>query len=158
MYMHPKRLMECRVQHVIFHRHVKVGEDIEHHARIITYAVIKKRKAKLISLLTNDMDMDVEDMVGIYRKRWEIELLFKQLKQNFPLRYFYRESANTIKIKIWVTLIGNLLLMVMQRRIKQVEAFQISQRCSVSYLCTMSSYLCTMSTATRSSNIQRRTG
>ena len=42
MYMHPKGLMECRVQHVIFHRHVKNGEDIEHHARIITYVDIKK--------------------------------------------------------------------------------------------------------------------
>ena len=69
------------------------------------------------------MDMEVEDIVAIYRKRWEIELLFKQLKQNFPLRYFYGESANAIKIQIWVTLIANLLLMVMQRRIKRSWSF-----------------------------------
>ena len=77
MYMHPEGLMEYRVQHVIFHKHLKDGEDIEHHARIITYVDIKKGKAKLVSLLTNDMDMEVEDIVAIYRKRWEIELLFK---------------------------------------------------------------------------------
>ena len=59
---------------------------------------------------------------AIYRKRWEIEL-FKQLKQNFPLRYFYGESANAIKIQIWVTLIANLLLMVMQRRITRSWSF-----------------------------------
>ena len=123
MYMHPEGLMECRVQHVIFHKHVKDGEDIEHHARIITYVDIKNGKARLVSLLTNDMNMEVEDIVGIYRKRWEIELLFKQLKQNFPLRYFYGESANAIKIQIWVTLIANLLLMVMQRRIKRSWSF-----------------------------------
>ena len=35
------------------------------------------------------MEMPVEEIVAIYRKRWEIELLFKQIKQNFPLRYFY---------------------------------------------------------------------
>ena len=35
MYMHPKGLMECRVQHVIFHKHVKEGEDIEHHAHVL---------------------------------------------------------------------------------------------------------------------------
>ena len=69
------------------------------------------------------MNMEVEDIVGIYRKRWVIELLFKQLKQNFPLRYFYGESANAIKIQIWVTLIANLLLMVMQRRIKRSWSF-----------------------------------
>lgn len=47
--------------------------------------------------------------------RWEIESLFKQLKQNFPLRYCYGESANAIKIQIWVTLIANLLLMLLQK-------------------------------------------
>lgn len=78
---------------------------------------------KVISLLTNDMTMEVEDIIAIYRKRWEIELLFKQLKQNFPLKYFYGESANSIKIQIWVTLIANLLLMIIQKRIKRPWSF-----------------------------------
>jgi IS4 transposase len=51
----------------------------------------------------------------MYRKRWEIELLFKQIKQNFPLKYFYGENANAIKIKIWVTLIAYLLLTIMKK-------------------------------------------
>jgi transposase len=84
---------------------------------------IKKGKARLISILTNDTEMEPEDIIAIYRKRWEIELIFKQLKQNFPLRYFYGESANAIKIQIWVTLIANLLLMVIQRRIKRPWSF-----------------------------------
>ena len=50
-------------------------------------------------------------------------MLFKQLKQNFPLRYFYGESANAIKIQIWVTLIANLLLMIIQKRIKRTWSF-----------------------------------
>ena len=74
-----------------------------HNARIITYVDI--RKHKLISLLTNDLDSDPDEIIAIYRKRREIELLFKQIKQNFPLKYFYGESANAIKIQIWVTLI-----------------------------------------------------
>jgi len=77
----------------------------------------------LVSLLTNDMEMPAEEIVAIYRKRWEIELLFKQIKQNFPLRYFYGESANAIKIQVWVTLIANLLLMVLQKRIKRKWSF-----------------------------------
>jgi transposase DDE domain len=59
--------------------------------------------------------MSIQDIIEIYCQRWEIELLFKQLKQNFPLRYFYGESANAIKIQIWVTLIANLLLMVLAK-------------------------------------------
>ena len=123
MYMSPKGLMAYRVQHVTFTKRAKDGEDIVHNARIVTYVDVKKTRAKLISLLTNDMEMEAEDIVEIYRKRWEIELLFKQLKQNFPLRYFYGESANAIKIQIWVTLIANLLMMVMQKRIKRTWSF-----------------------------------
>ena len=123
MHMSPKGLVEYRVQHVTFTKRAKDGEEIVHHARIVTYVDLKKTRAKLIPLLTNDMEMEAEDIVEVYRKRWEIELLFKQLKQNFPLRYFYGESANAIKIQIWVTLIANLLLMVMQKRIKRTWSF-----------------------------------
>lgn len=95
MYQTPNGLMEVRIQHVIFTKHLK-EEDIVHHSRIITY--VDEKKKKLISLLSNDMDSDPKDIIDIYRKRWEIELLFKQMKQNFPLKYFYGESANAIKI------------------------------------------------------------
>ena len=123
MYMLPCGLMECRVQVVEFRKHIKGGENIKHKARIVTYVDPAKKKAKVISLLTNDMTMEVEDIIDIYRQRWEIELLFKQLKQNFPLKYFYGESANAIKILIWVTLIANLLLMVIKKRIKRSWSF-----------------------------------
>ena len=114
-------LMEVRIQHVTFTKLVKGGEVLTHHARIITYA--DERKHRLVSLLTNDMDYDPAEIIAIYRQRWEIELLFKQMKQNFPLKYFYGESANAIKIQIWVTLIANLLLMVMQRGLTRSWSF-----------------------------------
>jgi len=116
--MNTDGLMKYKIQNVTFEKHVKDGDDIIHRARIVTYVDIKKSKAKLVSLLTNDMSMEAEEIVEIYRKRWEIELIFKQLKQNFPLKYFYGESSNAIKIQIWVTLIANLLLMVIQKRIR----------------------------------------
>ncbi|WP_254046041.1 transposase, partial [Prevotella sp. P4-67] len=121
--MLPCGLMECRVQVVEFRKHIKGGENIKHKARIVTYVDPAKKKAKVISLLTNDMTMEVEDIIDIYRQRWEIELLLKQLKQKFPLKYFYGESANAIKIQIWVTLIANLLLMVIKKRIKPSWSF-----------------------------------
>ena len=65
--------------------------------------------------------MPLETIVAIYRRRWQIESLFKQIKQNFPLRYFYGESANAIKIQVWVTLIANLLLSVLQQTDKTLE-------------------------------------
>ena len=120
IYQTPNGLMEVRVQYVTFTKQTKDG-FINHNARIITYA--DEKKHKLISLLTNDMDSDPNEIIAIYRQRWEIELLFKQIKQNFPLKYFYGESANAIKIQIWITLIANLLLMVMQKRLTRSWSF-----------------------------------
>lgn len=110
MEMTPEGKMEYREQVVVFRK-----DAINHIARLITYVDIKKDKQpKLITLLTNDFDMRPETIVDIYRRRWQIESLFKQIKQNFPLRYFYGESENAIKIQIWVTLIANLLLSLLQ--------------------------------------------
>ena len=120
-YMHQNQqgLMEYREQVVVFRK-----GSINHIARIITYIDIKKdKRPRLISLLTNDFDMSLETIVAIYRRRWQIESLFKQIKQNFPLRYFYGESANAIKIQIWVTLIANLLLSVLQSKLKRNWSF-----------------------------------
>ena len=119
MEMTPDGKMEYRVQVVEFRK----GE-VQHIARIITYVDIKKGKQpKLISLLTNDFDMRPDTIVDIYRRRWQIESLFKQIKQNFPLRYFYGESANAIKIQIWVTLIANLLLSLLQSELERRWSF-----------------------------------
>ena len=120
MHQNPRGLcMEYREQVVVFRK-----DGINHIARIITYVDIKKgKKPKLISLLTNDFDMPLETIVAIYRRRWRIESLFKQIKQNFPLRYFYGESANAIKIQIWVTLIANLLLSVLQSTLNRHWSF-----------------------------------
>ena len=132
-YMNEKGLMQWKEEFVVFRKEVAIKNEetgetekkvIEHHARIITYIDEKKKgQAKLIRLLTNDLDTEYEEIVAIYKARWAIESLFRQIKQNFPLRYFYGESANAIKIQIWVTLIANLLLMVIQKRIKRTWSF-----------------------------------
>ena len=121
MWQNLEGMMEYRIRHVTFHKPNNDGSQIAHHARIISYVDI--RKHRVIDLLTNDMDSMPDEIVDIYRQRWEIELLFKQIKQNFPLRYFYGESRNAIKIQIWVILIANLLLMVMQSRLKRHWSF-----------------------------------
>ena len=119
VYQNSQGHMEYREQVVVFRKN-----GINHIARIITYVDIKKgKKPKLISLLTNDFDMQLQTIVAIYRRRWQIESLFKKIKQNFPLRYSYGESANAIKIQIWVTLIANLLLSVLQSTLQRRWSF-----------------------------------
>jgi IS4 transposase len=46
--------------------------------------------------LTNNFDITAEEVAFLYKKRWGIELLFKKMKQNFQLHYFYGENVNAI--------------------------------------------------------------
>ena len=67
--------------------------------------------------------LSAEEVISQYHGLWVVEKLFKQIKQNFPLKYFYGESANAIKIQIWVTLIANLLIMVMKKGLTRSWSF-----------------------------------
>ena len=94
--------------------------EVTHNARMIEYWTAEGRHAML---LTNNFDMQEWDIVEVYARRWQIELLFKQLKQNFPLKYFYGESVNAIESQIWVSLIANLLLTVVRKKVRRRWAF-----------------------------------
>lgn len=78
---------------------------------------------RCFEFITNLIGMNAGHIALIYKKRWQIELLFKQLKQNFPLKFFLGDNENAIKIQIWCTLIVNLLLTVIHKKIKRRWAF-----------------------------------
>lgn len=73
--------------------------------------------------LTNLFEMRSDLVAAIYKLRWQIELLYKQLKQNFPLKYFLGDNDNAIKIQIYCALIANLLMTVIQKKLKRSWAF-----------------------------------
>ena len=88
--------------------------------RVVYY---DKEKDRIFEFLTNIFEMAAEQIGGLYKKRWQIELLFKQLKQNFPLKYFLGDNENAIKIQIWCTLIANLLFTIIRKNIKRRISF-----------------------------------
>lgn len=74
--------------------------------------------------ISNIYDLSADQIALIYKSRWQIEVLHKQLKQNQSLSYFLGDNVNAIIIQIWCALIWNLLLTVLQRQIKaKVWAF-----------------------------------
>ena len=75
--------------------------------------------------LTNQMEITAEEVAFLYKKRWGIELLFKKMKQNFQLHYFYGENETAIRTQVWCTLIAQLLLTVLQKMAKVEKAFSI---------------------------------
>ena len=76
-------------------------------------------KERWFVFVTNHTQFSASHIADLYRKRWQIETLFKSVKQNFQFRYFLGESANAICIQIWCALIADLLLKVIQRSVKK---------------------------------------
>lgn len=72
-----------------------------------------------ITFITNDFDTPASILCEVYRRRWQIETLFKRLKQNFPLKYFWGDNQNAIRIQIWVCMIAWLLMQVIKRQVKR---------------------------------------
>ena len=88
--------------------------------KVVFYDRENKREFEFI---TNIFDLRADFIAAFYKVRWQIELLFKQLKQNFPLKYFLGDNENAIKIQIYSVLIVNLLIAVIKKKLKRSWAF-----------------------------------
>ena len=58
--------------------------------------------------------MGASTVAAIYKDRWQVELLFKALKQNLKIKTFVGTSPNAVKIQVWSALIAILLLRYLQ--------------------------------------------
>jgi Transposase DDE domain len=90
--------------------------------RMVTY---QDEKNRYYRFLTNNFEITAEEVAFLYKKRWGIELLFKKMKQNFQLHYFYGENVNAIYTQVWCTLIAQLLLTVLQKKAGTKKAFSV---------------------------------
>ena len=82
-----------------------------------------EKKGKVYEFITNNFDLSADKIAEIYKNRWQIESMFKRLKQNFPLKYFLGDTQNAIEIQIWISLILQLILLVIQRKAERKWAF-----------------------------------
>ncbi|MCF6319575.1 MAG: IS4 family transposase [Proteobacteria bacterium] len=78
---------------------------------------------KVFEFITNNFLICPGKVAAIYKHRWQIETMFKRLKQNFPLKYFLGDNQNAIEIQIWCGLIKQLLMLVIQRKTKRRWAY-----------------------------------
>lgn len=85
--------------------------------------VFKTPEGKEYVYVTNNFTLPASQIATIYKNRWMIELLFKQIKQNFPLRYFWGESPNAIKSQVYCVLIAQLLMVVIRKKAATKKSF-----------------------------------
>jgi len=83
---------------------------------------VRTETGKILRILSNDLDASAREIADLYKRRWEIELFFRWVKQTLKIRHFLGTSENAVRIQIAVALIAYLLLRLAQADQKAVES------------------------------------
>ncbi|MBV8473462.1 MAG: IS4 family transposase [Hyphomicrobiales bacterium] len=73
---------------------------------------VERDEGKPITLLTNDLTRSAVEIGALYKGRWQIELLFRWLKQNLKLRKFLGANDNAIRLQLYAAMIAFALLRI----------------------------------------------
>ena len=76
---------------------------------------MRREDGRLLTILSNDLERSAGAIAALYRKRWQIELLFRCLKQHLKIRTFLGRSENAIRLQILAAMIAYLLLRIAAR-------------------------------------------
>ncbi|MBM3903200.1 MAG: IS4 family transposase [Verrucomicrobia bacterium] len=82
--------------------------------------------------LTNHFELPPEQVAHLYRRRWQVELFFKRMKQHLRVRPFYGRSENTIRCQIWTAICSYLLVALAKKELRiELSLFEMLQILSV---------------------------
>jgi putative transposase len=76
---------------------------------------VRRDKGAKITLLTNDFKRSAVEIAALYKKRWQIELLFRWIKQHLKIRSFLGRSDNAIRLQIVAAMMAYVLLRIAAR-------------------------------------------
>lgn len=87
---------------------------------------VRAESGTILRIVTNDLDAAAAEIAGLYKRRWEVELFFRCLKQTIKIRHFFGTSENAVRIQIAVALIVYLLVRsahALQNSVKSLLTF-----------------------------------
>ena len=102
-----------------------------------------EKKFKYLTFLTNNLTLEALVIARLYKKRWQIELFFKWIKQHLKIKTFYSYSENGVKVQIWTAICTYLLVAIIKKELKidrslyeilQVLSVNIFERTQVNQL------------------------
>jgi IS4 transposase len=76
---------------------------------------LRREKGGVITLLTNDLARTAVEIAALYKSRWQIELLFRWIKQHLDIRKFLGTNDNAIRLQVLTAMIAYLLLRIAAR-------------------------------------------
>jgi len=93
-------------------------------ARLITF--YDAITGKQLYFITNNLKLAASTIADIYKRRWQIELLFKRIKQNFQLHSFLGDNENAIRIQLWCTFIADLLVKIIKDQVDKKRKWSMA--------------------------------
>lgn len=75
---------------------------------------VRIETGRVLRILTNDLDAPARAIADLYKRRWQVELFFRWVKQTLRIRHFLGRSENAVRIQVAVALIAFLLLRLTQ--------------------------------------------
>lgn len=79
-----------------------------------------------IMFLTNILELSGYEIAATYRLRWEIEVLFKFLKQELNIEHIVSRSPNGLKVMMYMTLIVAILIIAF-RKLNKISSYKIAK-------------------------------
>lgn len=95
---------------------------------------IRAEDGKELVFITNDVVRSAVEIAALYKKRWQIELFFKWIKQNLRIKRFFGTSENAVMIQVLIAMITYLLLRLMQEGMSLPMSLQKISRNLISTL------------------------
>lgn len=90
---------------------------------------------KDLVFLTNNMDLKSSEIAFLYKKRWEVELFFKWMKQHLKIKSFWGTTLNAVKIQMYCAVIAYCLVAIIGNKLKVDRSiYEILQILSISLL------------------------
>jgi hypothetical protein len=74
-------------------------------------------RQKTLVFITNNFELSAITIAMLYRKRWQVELFFKWIKQHLRITAFYGNSDNAVRTQIWIAISVYVLVAILRRRL-----------------------------------------
>jgi DDE family transposase/uncharacterized protein DUF4372 len=89
--------------------------DYPEHLRRIRFG--DAETGKTLVFLTNQTTLPALTICALYKRRWQVELFFKWIKQHLRIKRFYGTSENAVKTQIWIAVSVYVLVAIVRKRL-----------------------------------------
>ena len=107
-------------------KHKKNSSRPNHyHGKTLRRITVKREDKAPLVLVSNNLTAPAQEIADTYKQRWQIELLFKWLKQHLQLKRFFGRSANAVKLQLLCAMMAYLLLKLYQQNTRTHDSLHL---------------------------------